>query len=91
MFIRGLPWWPFTPIFLPRKSHGQRSLVGIVYGVTKSQTQLSNQHTGGPLVKNLPCPESSIPGSGRSHILWGSSSIALHLLKPKHPRAPALK
>ena len=30
------------PIFLPRKSHGQRSLVAIAHGVTKSQTQLSD-------------------------------------------------
>ena len=30
-----------TPAFLPRESHGQRSLVGyIVHGVTNSQTQL---------------------------------------------------
>ena len=27
--------WQFTPVFLPGKSHGQRSLVGYVYGVTK--------------------------------------------------------
>ena len=32
---------PPTPVFLPGKSHGQRSLVGyIVHGVAKSQTQL---------------------------------------------------
>ena len=30
-------------IFLPRKSHGQRSLVGYtVHGVTKSQTKLND-------------------------------------------------
>ena len=40
--------WQPTPVFLPGKSHGQRSLVGYrgpwwatVYGVTKSQTWLS--------------------------------------------------
>ena len=27
-----------TPAFLPRKSHGQRSLAGYTHGVTKSQT-----------------------------------------------------
>ena len=31
--------WQPTPVFLPEKSHGQRSLVG--YGVAKSRTQLS--------------------------------------------------
>ena len=31
-----------TPVFLPGKFHGQRSLVEVtVHGVTKSQTQLS--------------------------------------------------
>ena len=30
-WVRKIPWrrkWQFTPVFLPRKSHGQRSLVG---------------------------------------------------------------
>ena len=34
--------WHPTPVLLPGKSHGQRSLVGSVCGVTKSQTPLSN-------------------------------------------------
>ena len=34
------------PVFLPGESHGQRSLVGSVHGVAKSQTQLSShKHT----------------------------------------------
>ena len=32
--------WQPTPVFLPRKSHGQRSLAGYGHGVKKSQTQL---------------------------------------------------
>ena len=36
-----IPWkraWQLTPVFLPGKSHGQRSLVGYtVHGVTKSR------------------------------------------------------
>ena len=38
--------WQPTPVFLPGESHGQRSLAGSmgVYGVAKSQTQLSNVH-----------------------------------------------
>ena len=32
--------WQHTPIFLPGKSHGQRSLVGYNSWVTKSHTQL---------------------------------------------------
>ena len=32
-----------TPVFLPGKSHGQRSLVGyILHGVAKSRTRLSD-------------------------------------------------
>ena len=31
-----------TPVFLPGESHGRRNLIGIVHGVSKSQTQLSD-------------------------------------------------
>ena len=35
--------WQSTPVFLPGKSHGQRSLVGYSpHGVADSWTQLSN-------------------------------------------------
>jgi len=34
--------WQPTPVFLPGESHGQRSLVGTVHGVAKSQTRLSD-------------------------------------------------
>ena len=34
--------WHPTPVLLPGKSHGQRSLVGYSQGVAKSQTRLSN-------------------------------------------------
>ena len=35
--------WQATPVFLPRKSHGQRSLVqATAHGVAKSQTRLSD-------------------------------------------------
>ena len=38
------PWrrkWQLTPVLLPGKSHGQRSLEGCVHGVAKSWTRLS--------------------------------------------------
>ena len=44
------PWrrkWQRTPVFLPRESHGQRSLGGLtVHGLPKSRTQLrtNQQH-----------------------------------------------
>ena len=34
--------WHPTPVLLPGKSHGWRSLVGSVHGVPKSRTQLSD-------------------------------------------------
>ena len=34
--------WHPTPVLLPGKSHGWRSLVGSVHGVAKSRTQLSD-------------------------------------------------
>ena len=40
-----LPWrrqWHPTPVLLPGKSHGRRSLVAVVHGVAKSQTRLSD-------------------------------------------------
>ena len=43
-----IPWrrtWQPTPVFLPGKSHGQRSLAGYRPGDYKSQTQLSNKTT----------------------------------------------
>ena len=42
---QGLNWrrqWHPTPVLLPGKSHGQRSLVGCSLWVSKSQTQLSD-------------------------------------------------
>ena len=54
-WVGKIPWsrkWQPTPVFLPGKSHGQRSLAGYqsnppdssVHGVIKSQTRLS-MHT----------------------------------------------
>ena len=37
--------WQPTPVFLPEKSHGQRSLVGYSPWVAKSWTQLRDEHT----------------------------------------------
>ena len=39
--IQRRQWHP-TPMLLPGKSHGWRSLVGAVHGVAKSQTRLSD-------------------------------------------------
>ena len=52
-WVRKIPWrrkWQPTPVFLPGKSHGQRSLAGYtVHGVTKNQTQLS-EHKQAPRI-----------------------------------------
>ena len=47
-----IPWrrkWEPTPVFLPRKSHGQRSLLGYtVHGITKRvQLDLATETTAG--------------------------------------------
>ena len=44
-WVGEIPWrrkWQPTPVFLPEKSHGQRSPVGCSSWVTKSQTRPSN-------------------------------------------------
>ena len=52
-----VPWswkWQPTPVFLPGKIHGQRSLVAVVHGVTESRTRLSTHtHTWMYLLVNF--------------------------------------
>ena len=77
-----IPWrseWKPTLVFLPGKSHRQRSLVGYrpwgckesdtTEGLTLSLPQYKRGFPGGSVVKNLPAnagDTDSIPGSGRS-------------------------
>ena len=48
LWVRKFPWrrkWQPTPVFLPGKSHGQRSLVGYSpYGCKESDTTEVTQH-----------------------------------------------
>ena len=40
-WVRKIPWrrkWQPTPVFLPGKSHGQRSLAGYIHEVAKLDT-----------------------------------------------------
>ena len=50
----GIPWrkkWQPTPVFLPGKFHGQRSLTGCtVHGVERVRQDLVTQHTHSQLV-----------------------------------------
>ena len=42
-WVRNIPWrrkWKPTPVFLPRKHHGQRSLAGYIYSPWESQKEL---------------------------------------------------
>ena len=41
LLLRRRQWHP-TPVLLPGKSYGQRSLVGAVHGVAMSETRLSD-------------------------------------------------
>ena len=55
-WVRKIPWrrkWQPAPIFLPRKSHGQRSLVGYSPGVMKSQTRLNTSTTTDTYIKRI--------------------------------------
>ena len=48
-WVGKIPWrreWPPTPVFLPGKSHGQRSLVGYsLWGRKESDTTEVTEHT----------------------------------------------
>ena len=76
--IGKIPWrrrWQPTPVFLPGKSQGQRSLVGYSHGVIKSQTWLS-MHT--PISLHPTGSDSGEPSSYTvsTFLLW------LHLKAP---------
>ena len=47
-----------TPVFLPRESHGQRSLAATVHRVTKTQTRLKRLNTHTHKVQNHFCLKS---------------------------------
>ena len=78
-FTRRSQWQP-TPVLLPGKSHGWRSLVGCSPKVSKSQTRLSDffhfslscigEGNGNPLQYSLP-GESQGQGSLVGCHLWG--------------------
>ena len=88
-WVQSLSWedplekaWPPTPVFLPGKSHGQRSLVSyspwgckesdITERLSLSLSDGPRGFPGGSVVKNLPANAGDtrdaglIPGSGRS-------------------------
>ena len=47
-WVRTIPWrrkWQPTPVFLPRKSHGQRSLVGYSPWGHKESDTTEHAHT----------------------------------------------
>ena len=72
-WVTKFPWrrkWKPTPVFLPGKFHGQRSLGGaIVHGVAKSQRPLSDWAAAAAAKSLQSCPtlcdpiDSSLPGS----------------------------
>ena len=52
IWVEKIPWerkWQPTPVFLPGKSHGQRSLAATVRGVAESLTRPSNNNKDTPL------------------------------------------
>ena len=80
-----LDQWQPTPVLLPGKSHGWRSLVGCSPWVTKSQTQLSNftfTFHFNALEKEMATHSSvlawRIPGTGEPH---GLPSMGSHRVR----------
>ena len=72
-WIREIPWrrkWQPTPIFLPAKSHGQRSLVGYC---NKSLAQLSDATT----TTFIPYSTQPAPQPSQDYFLVGSSVQSL--------------
>ena len=74
-------WWP-TPVLLPGKSHGRRSLVGCIHGIAKNRTRLSDFTFPFPfhaLEKEMAAHSSvlawRIPGTGEP---GGLLSMGLH-------------
>ena len=58
-WVGKIPWrrkWQSTPVLLPGKSHGQRSLVGYSLWVAKSRTQLSDFTFSIIIIKVHPLP-----------------------------------
>ena len=84
---REISWrreWQPTPLFLPRKSHGQRKLdrgdwQTPIHAVTKSQKGLRDSHANtvwphGKKHARLFCPY-YLPEFGQTHIHWVSDAI----------------
>ena len=92
-WVRKILWrreWQPTPVFLPGKPHGKRSLVGYSTWGHKELDRtewLTHTHThrnfsGGPVVKNLPAGDmDSIPSLERFHMPQGSWACAPQLLR----------
>ena len=63
-WVRKIPWrrkWQPTPVFLPRKPHGQRCLVGcIVHGVTEPDTTEQLKGNNGNTVCYTLCDSFSV-------------------------------
>ena len=56
-----------------------------VQHVRAHQNEFSNQASQGSVVRNLPCNTrdmGSIPGAGRSHVLWSNYARVPQLLSP---------
>ena len=66
LWVGNIPWrreWQPTSVFLPGESHAQRSLQATVYGIAKSQTQMSNFHL-------LTLDAASFPWGGNPKSIW---------------------
>ena len=88
-WVGKIPWrrkWQYTPVFLPGKSHGQRSLVGHSPWGCKSRTRLKRLSTQARSQEPSPsCPgekgEQTVGVPDNSHPIQGCTSFQLLLLQ----------
>ena len=98
-WFRKVPWrrkWRPTPLFLPEKFHGQRSLAGCSLWGRKSRTRLSNETTQFSSVTQS-CPtlcdpmNCGTPGLPVHHQLPEFTQTHVHrvsnAIQPSHPRS----
>ena len=88
-WVGKIPWrrkWQYTPVFVPGKSHGQRSLVGHSPWGCKSRTRLKRLSTQARSQEPSPsCPgekgEQTVGVPDNSHPVQGCTSFQLLLLQ----------
>ena len=72
-WVRKIPWsrkWPPAPVFLPGKSHGQRSLAGYSHRVAKSRIWLHARTQGRRITEGADSVQSGWTAVRSGHTSW---------------------